>query len=287
MRLDRLISVNLVHTLRQVVDGRTTRPRSRCSAVPVLMYHSISDAPETDVIAYYRLNTAPAVFCEQMSFLSENGYRCLTLSGLTELLRVGSHLPPKSVVITFDDGFRSFLTEAHPILKKHGFTATVFLATGFIHQERRTFERRECLTWSEVRALRECAVDFGSHTVNHPKLSALPWTEVQFEVRESKRHIERHLNQAVTAFCFPFGFPETQIGFCDRFAALLRDNGYTCCATTRVGRVRSGDNAFALARLPINSLDDRGLFQAKLDGDYDWLASPQRFTKRIKQLISS
>ena len=78
--------------------------------------------------------------------------------------------PPRLAVITFDDGFRDFLTAAWPSLSEFGFTATVFLPTGSIAGQRATFQDRECLTWDEVRTLRREGITFGSHTVSHPSL---------------------------------------------------------------------------------------------------------------------
>ena len=58
--------------------------------------------------------------------------------------------------------------------------------------------------------------------------------------------------------------------------------GYVCCVTTELGRIKQGDDPFRLARLPVNSLDDPALFQAKIEGGYDWLAFPQKALKKFK-----
>ena len=90
------------------------------------------------------------------------------------LLARGKPLAARAVVITFDDGFRDFYTAAFPVMQEHQFTATVFLPTAFIGEDRRSFKGAECLTWEEVRRLRRAGVQFGSHTVNHPRL--VEWT---------------------------------------------------------------------------------------------------------------
>ena len=91
----------------------------------------------------------------------------------------------------------------------------------------------------------------------------------------------QQLGEPVTAFCYPYAFPRGAKTFVAAFRDLLVDAGYACCATTVLGRVCAGDDPFSLKRLPANSLDDLALFQAKLDGNYDWLAGPQALFKKL------
>jgi peptidoglycan/xylan/chitin deacetylase (PgdA/CDA1 family) len=278
------------------------------------MYHSISDDPEPGVAPYYRVNTSPSVFRQQMRFLADHGYRTISLDQMVELLspslaRSGAH-PGQSdgrgvrdegrlVALTFDDGFRNFYTEAFPVLQQHGFTAAVFLATAFIGLERRHFRAdrgyrssspqllnpstsTDCLTWSEVRELHKAGIQFGSHTVNHPKLVELDWRDIKSEISNSKSEIEQQLAEPVTGFCYPYAFPQADRSFVHVFSELLGETGYTCCATTELGRVRPGDDVYRLKRLPANSFDDLPFFAAKLDGSYDWLALPQAMVKKLK-----
>jgi peptidoglycan/xylan/chitin deacetylase (PgdA/CDA1 family) len=250
------------------------------------MYHSISDALEPRVSPYYQIITNPRVFVEHMEFLSLNRYQSITLSKAVEVLCRPDPLPEKTVVITFDDGYLDFYTHAFPVLQEHGFNASMFLPTSAIGDtSRRTFKGVECLTWSEVRELRQAGVEFGSHTVNHPELVELGWSQVELEIRNSKLEIEARLGEVISNFCYPYAFPQNQRPFTERLTSLLREAGYSCCATTRLGRIRSGDDPFCLRRLPANSLDDPELFAAKLEGAYDWLAAPQATLKQFKSLL--
>jgi len=188
MRLDRFITLNVVRPWRSLF-ARNSAPDSE-GAVPVLMYHSISNDPETGISGYYRVNTTPAAFRDQMAFLSENGYRTLTVSQLVTALQSGKKpevgglrtedrsQPSAFLVITFDDGFHNFYTDAFPVLNEFGFSATMFLPTAFIGETRRPFvpqsgtsaSPKQCLTWSEVQECHQAGIEFGSHTVNHPTL---------------------------------------------------------------------------------------------------------------------
>jgi peptidoglycan/xylan/chitin deacetylase (PgdA/CDA1 family) len=246
------------------------------------MYHRVCDDPEPAVSPYYRVNTSPSVFRRHLRQLAQEGYRTIDLAEVAALLARGEPLVPKAVAITFDDGFRDFHTEAFPALQEHRFTATVFLPTAFIQDERRSFKGAECLTWREARQLCQAGIQFGSHTVNHPRLADLDWQAIERELRDSKDRMEERLGKTVSAFAYPFAYPQNDRAFAGAFRSLLMRTGYTCCATTEIGRVKAGDDPFRLKRLPVNSLDDEDFFRAKLEGGYDWLALPQAAIKKLK-----
>lgn len=299
MRLDRHITLELVRPVQRAwcsLKGQTPAAGAN-GAIPVLMYHSITDSLEAGTSPYYRVNTSPGRFREHMRFLAENGYKTISLSGLVDRLcgdggenKIKSKscanptANPKLVVITFDDGFRNFATHAFPALQEHGFTATMFLPTAFIQDERKSFKGTECLTWSEVRDLRQAGIEFGSHTVNHPMLVDLPLPQVRNELRQSKAELEQNLGEAVSTFCYPYAYPQGYPQFVEAFTREVAAAGYRCCTTTRVGRTRPGDDPFCLKRLPVNAADDIPLLGAKLGGAYDWFALLQSLSKRLRRL---
>lgn len=195
-----------------------------------------------------------------------------------------SHQQKKLAVITFDDGFHDFLTGASPALASFGFSATVFLPTAFIGRDRRAFKNRQCLTWGEVRELRQQGVGFGSHTVNHPKLWDLDHAAFVSELRQSRQTLEDELGEPIDSFAHPYAFPSDNAAYIDRFRKTLTNSGYRFGVTTSLGCARRGDDPLLLKRLPANSADDASLFRAKLDGAYDWLAKPQALVKKVKRL---
>lgn len=299
MRLDRILTLGLGRPWRAVFppDG----PR-----VPVLMYHSISDDPELSFSPYYKVCTYPQRFAEQMQWLADGGYRGVTLTeGLAALRREESHKDQvtgkknhsnhgnnpigenqKLVAITFDDGFRDFHTAAFPVLRQHGFSATMYLPTAFIGDERKNFKTRECLTWAEVQELQDAGMEFGSHTVTHPKLVELDWPQIEIELNESKKTIEQKLQRPARSFAYPYAFPQANRDFASRFESVLREAGYESCATTEIGPMRVSDDPLRTKRYPANSCDDESLLRAKLAGAYDWIRQPQRLIKRFKSVRS-
>jgi peptidoglycan/xylan/chitin deacetylase (PgdA/CDA1 family) len=294
-RLDRFLTLYFFRFLAK--DSRPNQMR-----IPILMYHSISDITENGVHPYYQVCTTPAVFESHMRFLSENNYNVISLDQAVRIFHSPPLNEPKEpkqpnepnrpnrrdrpdrpnnqfVVLTFDDGFRDFITVGFPILSKYSFSATVFLPTGFIGDDRKTFKGRECLTWEEVRELQKKGVSFGSHSVNHFKMDELSEKDLRLEIEISKDRIEQETGERIEGFCYPFAFPEEDKSFVLRLREVLLKKGYKHGATTMIGRASGESDPYFLKRLPVNNLDALEFFEAKLNGGYDWLHTFQLFSK--------
>jgi peptidoglycan/xylan/chitin deacetylase (PgdA/CDA1 family) len=273
-RIDRLITLYLSHPL-----ARTLGPNEG-SRVPILMYHSISDNLFGMSHPYFHINTLPEVFSEQVRCLRNWGYRTVSLAEAMAGLQTGADLS-KTVVITFDDGYRDFYTDALPVLKQCGFTATIFLATDRIRNTPARIEGADYLTWSEVRELHAEGILFGSHTVTHPDLRSLGPEQLEYELGRSKEIIEDRLGEAIDSFSHTFGFPEEDKDYRRYLEDMLSSHGYELGVSTILGRASRKSNRFFLPRLPVNSFDDMWFFRAKLLGGYDWLHWPQLLKKYI------
>jgi len=243
------------------------------------MYHSISSNLFGLSHPFYQIHTLPKVFSEQMRWLRNQGYRSLDLSSALAALTSGADLS-KTVVLTFDDGYRDFYTEAMDVLKQCGFTATIFLATDRIRQTSARIEGADYLTWNDVRELHREGIRFGSHTVTHADLRSLEPEDLEFEIGQSKEIIEQNLGVAIDSFSYPFSFPEEDKNLARFLEDLLENFGFECGVSTILGRASRRSNKFFLPRLPINSWDDSSLLRAKIQGGYDWLHWPQ-FLKRL------
>jgi peptidoglycan/xylan/chitin deacetylase (PgdA/CDA1 family) len=248
------------------------------------MYHSISEEEERGVSSYYRINTSPKVFAGHMEYLYENSFQVIELSTAVNYLIFPGVVSDKMVVLTFDDGYRDFLTQAFPILKTYRFPATVFLPTSYIGSSLR-LRGKEHLSWNEVRELFGEGITFGSHTVTHLQLQGSKRLENAYELVRSKQEIEDNIGGSVQCFSYPYAFPEENKEFKTRLRDILEACGYTCGVTTIIGRAKEGDDVFFAKRIPANSLDDIPLYKAKLEGGYDWLHKPQFFFKMLKRTI--
>lgn len=278
LRLDRLATLYVVSPLMRLASEKQV-------SIPILMYHSISEEDESRLHAYYRIATSPAEFAAQMEYLHQCGYKTCSLAEGIAQLETPTESAAKSVVITFDDGFRNIHQSAFPLLNQFGFTATVFLPTAYIGERPLLFQRKECLTWSEVRELQKYGISFGSHSVTHPQLFGLDADAIQLEIENSKKSIEEKTGCAVDSFSYPYAFPQTNSEFKGRFRNSLLCAGYKNGVSTVVGRAGRGSDRFFMERLPMNSLDDRALFQAKLTGAYDWISKSQTIVKTVKSHI--
>jgi peptidoglycan/xylan/chitin deacetylase (PgdA/CDA1 family) len=280
LRADRFVSLYGVRPVRRVFSRRSY------AQIPILMYHSISTSLYESIHPYFETNTSPEVFDSQMKYLSEEGYSTISPSDVVALLHSGARDARKKVVITFDDGFRDFYTDAAPILKKYGLNATMYLPTAFIDQAGKPLLGKECLSWSEVRELYSIGMAFGSHTVTHPTLKFLPEIDLEREIRVSKETIENELGVSIDSFAYPYAFPEQDPAFAHRLRDLLKSSGYDNGVSTVIGSVQNLEERFFLRRLPVNSWDDLKFFRAKLDGDYDWLRIPQYLKKLIRRTLT-
>jgi peptidoglycan/xylan/chitin deacetylase (PgdA/CDA1 family) len=277
-RFDRAMTLRVIQPLSTFMPGGS-------SAIPILMYHSISDEQGPQMHPYYETRTSVGRFAEHLQWLYQWGYRTISLEEMVS--PAGNHKPgAKQVVITFDDGFQDFYRNAVPHLSETGFTATMFLPTGFVSDARQTFKQRTCMTWGEVRELQRAGFTFGSHTVTHPQLHSLADEAILHEVKTSKQTIEDATGVPVTSFAYPYAFPETDRIFAERLSGTLQQCGYRSAVSTIIGTVQPGSAGFFLKRLPINDWDDLDLFQAKLNGAYNWMHSAQWFKKRIKRTIA-
>ena len=250
------------------------------------MYHRIANVAEESVPPYYRIATSPARFARQMQWIAEAGWRAV---GVSEALRLFVTTPAKArriCALTFDDGFRDFDLEAAPVLRRHGFRATVYLPTAFVGPPRHRFKTAECLTWDEVRALHREGIEFGSHTVSHPQLHRLPWADTCRELAAAKRRIEQELQTEIDGFAYPYAYPQSDRKFRRAFTSQLRTEGHRHAVTTMIGRARPDCDPLCLPRLPVNEADDRALLLAKLAGAYDWVAAAQSVFKSVHRVLA-
>jgi peptidoglycan/xylan/chitin deacetylase (PgdA/CDA1 family) len=177
------------------------------SRTVVLCYHALSpDWPAT-------LNVRPDLFERQIDLMLQRGFR-----GQTFTSAVAEPSESKTLVVTFDDAFRSVLTEALPILDRYGIPATVFAVTGFadsgkplhwsgIEQwEGGSYEPELAgMGWDELRHLSERGWEIGSHTVTHPHLPELSDAAIAEELGAARAACERELDRPCTSVAYPYG----------------------------------------------------------------------------------
>lgn len=235
------------------------------SGIPVLLYHAVSDAPSPEVA---RFAVPPRVFEEHMRHLADEGYTTLTVSQLLPALRAGAAerpapLPERPVVVTFDDGFRDFLTTALPIMASHGVASTLYATTGFMGSggPGTNASGDEMLSWRDLAEVAAASVEVGAHTHSHPMLDTLPRAAAREEIIRCKGLIEQHLAAPVTSFAYPHGYSSAWV------RRVVREAGYRSACAVRNAMSHTGDDPFAIARLMLEVTHTRADFLRMVSGD--------------------
>ncbi|MBI4003952.1 MAG: polysaccharide deacetylase family protein [Candidatus Omnitrophica bacterium] len=212
----------------------------------ILGYHSVGDG-QSD------LSIPREGFRRHVEWLVRHGYRMLTLRQLWAFVEAHGKPPARSVVLTFDDGFRGVVRHAAPVLAEHGVAATVFLVTDYIGKTN-AYDRPlaapelPLMDWDEVERLKRLGWDIQSHGKRHLPLVQLEPSALDEELAGSKRALEQRLGDAVEFFCYPHG------AFDGPALAAVARAGYLGALTCRPGTFAEEVNG-SRYRLPRSLVD--------------------------------
>lgn len=209
---------------------------------PILTYHKFGPRPSGVRLRGLYLGTR--LFESQLRELTAAGYRP---GGLGSEVRSGGMGEP-TVTLTIDDGFRSVLTEALPVLVRHRWVATLYLVAerlgGWNDWEQAQGEAAAPLmSVGEVREWLAAGQRIGSHTLTHPWLTRLPREQAQREIGLARRKLEDEFQVPVTDFCYPYG--DWNPGVRDA----VEEAGYRTATTTDFGVNTGSTNRWELRRI--------------------------------------
>ncbi|MGE5598486.1 MAG: polysaccharide deacetylase family protein [Bacteroidota bacterium] len=204
---------------------------ARPAPLLVLTYHRVTDAASGPVPA-----VRPADFARQLDYLRRAGYRSIGPEELHAHMTGTGRLPPRAVLITFDDGWADNYTEALPLLRARGFVATVFVVSGLVG-------RRDRLSAGQLRELAAEGWTIGAHTRHHRHLPGLSPAATRLEIHGSRQDLGRLLGRPVTAFAYPYG------DFDPAVRAEVAAAGFTTAFGTRLGFPRPGQDPLTIKRL--------------------------------------
>ncbi len=201
--------------------------QARIYPVPILMYHKIGN--EADTPWWVTLEDFEA----HLAALRLEGYETILPSDLAAHRTWGKRLPPKPVIITFDDGYLNTVERAEPLLRRYGFRGVCYLITGQVSDTpatRRSYEGAPMLSWPEVRAAQQRGtLRFGGHGRSHANLRAADDATAAAELAACFKDLRRHGIFRPEGFCYPFG------QYHSRTPAFVAKAGFTTAVTCEDG----------------------------------------------------
>ncbi len=218
--------------------GHPWSPTHR-AGVPVLMYHVIMAPTASTPLSH--LYVAPAVFAAQMRWLAGHRYHVVTLQEVWDYWH-GAPLPPRPIVVSFDDGFANQYTRAMPILAGHGWAGTLNLAISHFNQN------GWGLTTRMVQGMINHGWEVDSHTMSHPVLPGLSPEALDYQIGRSRALLRRAFDVPVNFFCYPAGLYNGSV------IDAVQRAGYLGATSTENGLARWNDR-WALDRVRVSNGD--------------------------------
>ena len=219
-----------------------------CQALVILQYHHISDTTPPST------STSPDLFRQHLELIEDAGFKVLSLTDVTQMLRDQAPLPDNAVLITFDDSYHSIYTTAFPLLKARRWPFAVFANTAPIGSG------GQFLRWDQLKDMADNGAAIANHSVDHTHFARRPdsvpakvWqAQVRNEILAAERTIEHYTGQSHRVLAFPYGEFDASL------LATLKDQGFLGMSQAS-GAVRTED-ALALPRFPMGgrfgNLDD-------------------------------
>ncbi len=226
----------------------TPVPGEFCLDVPILLYHYIKPLPLAEKLGHAALTVDSAYFDEQMKYLNEHGYRTASSEELVQALLTHTQLPPKTVLITIDDGYDDVYDYAFPIAKKYNIVLNLMIPTGLLGKP-------NYMTWDELKELSQSElVHIYNHTNSHAELTQLNREEKTHEVHTAKEQLSNQLGNNTVVFSYPYGSID------DESIDVVKQQGYVAGFSTKGGTEQCTSFIMTLHRTHIgnSNLDGYG-----------------------------
>lgn len=185
--------------------------------LPILMYHSVTDMPETDYCI------SPETFRQDLQYLHEHGYETVSAAELIAYTKGNGSMPSKPIMLTFDDGFYNNMSIALPILEEYDMCAVISIVGAFTDVYAPDAPHNDVysyLTWDDLRQLQESGhIELGSHTYDmHSNDQRKGCAKLEWESEETYHSIlyedvsmlqsrfQEELQMQPVIFAYPYGF---------------------------------------------------------------------------------
>jgi peptidoglycan/xylan/chitin deacetylase (PgdA/CDA1 family) len=270
-RAKQLLKNGVYRSLGEITTGLGVADGDGDSTLRVLMYHKINDVAENP------LSVPVGLFDEQMGLLRDLGYTVVDLEQVLDHYTSGTQLPPRAVLITFDDGYRDNLENAMDVLGRHRYPAVLFVPIGYLdtmlplpHEERlaqRGIVNRT-IDWSDLPDIERGGIRVEAHGISHRPLADLEVDEAAREIVLAKLKLEEALGRPVRAFAYVKG---SEAHFKLVHLSLLRQAGYDIAFTSVSGANTPRTDPLRLHRYNVEPYTPR-TFELVLRGACDLIA---------------
>jgi peptidoglycan/xylan/chitin deacetylase (PgdA/CDA1 family) len=216
---------------------------------PILLYHRIAEPPLPNSIAaqYY---TPPVDFQWQMQALKDWGYTTIPISLLVTAIIKGAPLPPRPVVISFDDGYESVYKNAYPTMQAQEFTGVLYLVGNYIGAQ-------DYMDINQIQEMTGNGWEIGSHSMTHPDLRT-DHDQITFEGGQSKGLLSSEIGVKVQTFAYPFGGSDSFV------FNKIAEYGYIAAVGLGTQFIHGTDTLYYLSRIEIQNGTDLTAFAALL-----------------------
>lgn len=229
------------------------------SLVPILLYHSITDTPPSWIAPFA---ITPAAFASHLDAVVASGRQPLTVSQYTDGLRGAASLPPRPVLITFDDGFADFASSALPALAARQLPSTLYVTTGALAD--RPYEcvlpPADMLRSTDLAGLAAAGVEIGAHSHTHRQLDLLPPRLVAAELSRSGDLLAQALGYPVRSFAYPHSYWRAAV------RRLVAEAGFDSACAVGNALSSAADHTLALSRLMVRAGTPASTVAAWLSG---------------------
>jgi glycosyltransferase involved in cell wall biosynthesis/peptidoglycan/xylan/chitin deacetylase (PgdA/CDA1 family) len=262
-----------VRTMEYLRGARQAREANSTGEAVVLAYHAIADLRDDAVLGEFGVPAAR--FAEQLDALARDGWAFVDLDAVLRALDGGGHLPPRAVLVTFDDAYTDLLSAACPRLAERGIPAVAFAVAGRMGGTNTWASSGagvlDLLDADGLRAVAERGVEIGSHGASHRPLPSVPPDELEDELEGSAAQLEAIGVPRPRAFAYPHGEGSPEL------AAVVRDAGYAAAFTVDAGFVQRGADRYALPRIEVLASDTPRKLRLKI-ATARW---PERSRRRV------
>lgn len=211
-----------------------------CVFLPTLFYHHIQSLDAAKKNGQTALTVGTDIFNNQMKYLKDKGYTTVTMNDLANFFDNGIPIPAGSILLTFDDAYADFATDAVPILREFGFKSTLFVPTGLVNNP-------GYLSWDTISSLVPGGdILFANHTWSHHNLIA-PENVVEMEISTADTQLSEKGLDNPKVFAYPYGSPT------GNSEAVLTKLGYKLAFTTVPGSTLCKRKRLELPRIRIGN----------------------------------